>query len=158
MKKIPLTQGKVAIVDDEDFEYLNQWNWCLAKMSRTNEYAMRTIRTPNRVSIFMHRLVLEAKKGEYCDHINGNGLDNRRSNLRICGKKENNINRRKNVNNTTGYKGVCWDKSSKKWKAQVIYKKKYFHLGFFKNKIEAAKAYNEAALKYHREFATLNVL
>jgi hypothetical protein len=90
------------------------------------------------------------------DHINGNGLDNRKSNLRLCERHENALNRVINYNNVSGYKGVSWFKPIKKWRAQIQYKKVVYYLGCFNKRIDAAKAYNAAALKYHGEFANLN--
>lgn len=156
MKEIQLTQGKVALVDDDDFEYLNQFKWHIYKQNRNSFYA-RTIVYENkkRIAILMHRLLIKCDN-KIIDHISGDGLDNRKCNLRICERHQNALNRKKNMNNLSGFKGVSWFKSSQKWRAQIQYKKIVYHLGVFEKRIDAARAYNEAAVKYHGEFANLN--
>ena len=156
MKEIQLTQGKVALVDDEDFEYLNQFKWHIYKQNRNNFYARTVIyQNKKRIGIVMHRLLLKCE-GKIIDHISGDGLDNRKSNIRCCTKSENPINRRININNHSGYKGVSWFKVVKKWRAQIQYKKIVYHLGTYEKRIDAASAYNKAAIKFHGEFAKLN--
>jgi len=153
MKEIQLTQGKVTLVDDEDFEYLNQWRWHVSN----DNYARRTIYNDKLFkALFMHREIMKVSKGLLVDHINGNSLDNRKLNLRICTNSQNLRNRLKNINNTSGYKGVRLINSTKKWRAQIWLNSKYYHLGLFNNIKDAARAYNEAAVKYHGEFANLN--
>ena len=92
----------------------------------------------------------------HVDHINGNPLDNRKSNLRICTNAENQRNRGVNKNNTSGYKGVCWAKQNKKWKARIKHNGKLIHLGYYKDKEEAARAYDKKAKELHGEYAYLN--
>lgn len=155
-KEIQLTQGKVALVDDADYLYLNQFKWHIYKQNRNNFYARTVIyQNKKRIGIVMHRLLLKCE-GKIIDHISGDGLDNRRSNIRCCTKSENPLNRRININNNSGYKGVSWFKVVKKWRAQIQYKKIVYHLGTYEKRIDAAKAYNEAAIKFHGEFAKLN--
>jgi hypothetical protein len=155
-KEIILTQGKVAIVDDEDFEYLNQWKWHIHKQNRSNYYARTVIYiNKKRIPVVMHRLLVKCD-GYIIDHITGDGLDNRKCNIRVCTRSENPINRRVNINNLSGYKGVSWFKPEQKWRAQIQYRKIVYYLGCFEKRIDAAKAYNAAALKYHGEFAKLN--
>lgn len=161
-KKIPLSQGKFAIVDDEDYEYLNQWKWSIVSDS-INQYAIRRLSTSidkKRRTIRMHRLVLDViDKKLVVDHINGNTLDNRKSNLRVCTQLENNKNVNKiKSNNKTGYKGVLWHKRDRIYEAFIGLNGKRIYLGRFHDIIEAVKAYNEAALKYHGEFARLNII
>lgn len=148
MNRIKLTQGKYAIVDDEDFKWLNQWRWYYdgryARMNYKNK------------KIHMHRLIMNTPKGMDTDHINGNGLDNRRCNLRICTSSQNHINTKKRKNNTSGYKGVFSCQLSKNWRAQIRYNHKSIHIGNFINKIQAAKAYNQKAKELFGEFARLN--
>lgn len=103
-----------------------------------------------------HRLVMDAKNYDNIDHINGDKTDNRKSNLRFCNAAENSANRGKQINNTSGYKGVTWSKNRNKWIAQIVSNGNYYNLGAYNCKHEAAKIYNEAALKYHGEFARLN--
>lgn len=154
MKRIKLTKGKYTIVDIQDFEYLIQQKWHLS----SNGYAcgITSRKKGKQQYIRMHRLILNAPKNVQVDHINGNKLDNRRSNLRLCSKTENTRNRKIQYNNKAGYKGVHWHKSAKKWKAQISVNGKVTHLGLFSNKITAAKAYDFAAKKYHKQFAKCN--
>lgn len=155
-KEIQLNQGIITIVDDDDFEYLNQWKWYLLK-SHTNYYAIRTSKPENKL-IQLHRVVIKAKEGEFVDHINGDKLDNRKINLRICTRSQNAQNRKTNKLNKSGYNGVSWCIKNKKWVAQIQYENKKIHIGYYINAIDAAKAFNEAAQKYHGEFAKLNIL
>ena len=153
-KEIILTQGIVTIVDDDDYQYLNQFKWYLLK-SHSNYYAIRTKRPENKL-IQLHRIVIKAKQGEIVDHINGNKLDNRKCNLRICTKSQNCQNRKISKLNKSGFNGVSWNVNNRKWVAQIAFNNKKMHLGFFNDPTEAAKSFNEAALKYHGEFANLN--
>jgi hypothetical protein len=158
-KEIKLTQGKVAIVDDEDFEYLNQFKWYVKKDDKNGKfYAEREIRlNGKRKKNSMHRVIVNNNDSKmHTDHCNGDTLDNRRLNLRICTASENAMNQSKNINNTSGYKGVSWDRTKNKWIVKIIANKTRHHVGYFLNKIEAAKAYNDAAIKFHGEFANLN--
>lgn len=148
MKEIPLTQGKVALVDDEDYERLV----AMGKWQFVNGYASKGI-WPNK-SIKMHRLIMDTPIGFETDHINGNKLDNRRKNLRVCTTAENQLNRGVPKNNTSGFKGV--HKFRNKWRSSIKINSRRVHLGLFTCPIEAASAYNEAAIKYHGEFAKLN--
>jgi hypothetical protein len=154
MKEIQLTQGRVALVDDADYEYLSQWKWKAYK-DRYTWYARRGIRVGFVIkTIHMHRLITNAPDGLFVDHINGDGLDNRRGNLRVCTKSENGFNRGKNSNNTTGYKGVTTNKG--KYRAQIRIDGKMCGLGRYTDPVEAAKAYDRAAKKHYGEFAKLN--
>ena len=155
-KEIQLTQGKVAIVDDEDFDYLNQFKWFSSNM-KGKFYAVRTSYSNEKCScILMHREIMKPIKGYVIDHIDGNPLDNQKKNLRICTVSQNSMNRNKTVKNKSGFKGVYWHKLSKKWASVIKIDNKALHLGLFLDAKEAAKTYNAAALKYHGEFANLN--
>ena len=153
MKKIKLTQGECAMVDDEDFEWLNQFNWSVFKYKNTDTmYAKRNSpSTPRTVS--MHREIMSNPKDMGVDHIDGNGLNNQRKNLRNCTSGENSRNRGKQINNTSGFKGVSWRKQKKRWRASISLNKKQIHLGYFSNKEEASKVYKKACDKYHGEFS-----
>jgi hypothetical protein len=163
--QIKLTQGRYATVDDTDFEWVNKWRWSYAK----NGYAVRHEQkseygeNPRRM-IKMHRLIMKVPKDIYLDHINGNRLDNRRSNLRIATNSQNQANALVNSKNTSGYKGVCLynlDKPfnvQKPWGARITVMGKKIFKGMFATKEEAAKAYNELAKKYHGEYARLNMI
>src|SRR3990167_7117239 len=156
MKTIELTQGEVAIVDDADYDYLSQWNWSLyRKTGRRSYYAQRSMPLPDgrKTTIQMHRHILSAPIGVQIDHVNGNGLDNQRCNLRLCTHAENRRNMDAYRNCTSGYKGVHWHRQRKKWRAVINYQKKSISLGLYKNKEEAAIAYDEAAKKYFGKFA-----
>jgi hypothetical protein len=155
---IPLDKGKETIVDDEDYEYLNQWKWYCS----TAGYANRaTVRDKNykQKKILIHRVIMKAPKNLQVDHINGNRLDNRKENLRIVTKQQNHMNRRKlDLKKSSKFKGVSYYSLSKKWVATIYFKNKRFHLGYFDNEIDAAKEYNTAAKKIHGEYARLNEL
>ena len=152
MKEIPLTQGKVTLVDDEDFEYLNQWKWYYDNCG----YARRSIHVPDQGAILMHRAIVQTPDDMETDHINGNKLDNQRTNLRICTMPQNRRNRRAYANNTSGFKGVVWNMSAKKWEAYIRMNIKRIYLGLFADPAEAARAYDKAATQYYGEFANLN--
>lgn len=152
-KSIPLTQGKFAIVDDGDYEWLSQWKWFY-----NNGYAGR--RTSKFIgkqkTIKMHSAVMNTPDGMSTDHANGNTLDNRRSNLRICNTSENAMNLRTPNDNTSGYKGVSWHKATGKWQVKIGFQKSVIYIGEYNNVTDAALAYNEAARKYFGDFARLN--
>lgn len=154
MKIIPLTQGKITIVDDDDYEYLIRFKWCYSVKSKDkiDGYALR--RNPNTGGvIYMHREILRTPQGLVTDHINGDRLDNRKSNLRSCHQFENSRNRGKNSNNKSGYKGVYLHRKSGKWASIIHYNKIGKYLGLFLTKEEAHEAYCNAALCLHGEFA-----
>jgi len=157
-KQIPLTQGKVALVDDADYEWLSQWTWHYRQKERTG-YAVRTsLRSEAfpRVEIRMHRAIMDAKDGEEVDHQDNNGLNNQRANLRICTRAQNMGNQRLKVGSASGYKGVTWFKTTSRWRASIMIQGRAKYLGYFHDKDEAARAYNAAALEYFGEFARLN--
>lgn len=156
MKEIQLTQGYAALVDDEDYEWLNRYKW-QSLTGRATVYAVRRKPAPyprNRPSQ-MHREILKAPDGVNVDHINGNGLDNRRCNLRLCTDQQNNWNARTRKDNSSGYKGVSWHKHQKKWQAQIGLNGKRISLGYFKDKLEAKQAYDAKAKEWFGEFACL---
>lgn len=155
VKEIKLTKGMVAIVDDDDYERLSKFGWFYHK----NGYAMRSYKIDgNSKKSRMHREVLMAPKGKDVDHINGNKLDNRKSNLRIATRSQNNANSKLSSHNNSGYRGVGWMPARNKWRARIQINGKGIHLGLFETIEEAALAYNAAARKYFGEFAKLNVI
>jgi len=151
MKEIPLTQGKVAIVDNEDYKYLNQWKWCAIK-NYNAYYAARHERGTRRF-VLMHRELLKPSNGFCTDHINGNGLDNRRSNLRQATTGQNRMNAIKK-NGLSPYKGVI--RCRNKWQAHTMIAGKWYRLGLYTTDIEAAIAYDYIAAHAWGEFARLN--
>jgi hypothetical protein len=155
MKTIQLTKGQVALVDDEDYLWLNQWKWHTHKGYSKN-YARRfDYSQGKKIGIFMHSFILKMTNSKFMgDHENGNGLDNQRHNLRIATKSQNAKNKTSAKNSSSKYLGVSWHKIKKKW--TVIINNVY--IGDYKNEIEAALAYNEAAKIHHKEFANLNIL
>jgi len=157
MKKIKLPQGKFALVDDGDFEYLNKFKWRAIKNNLTF-YVQRNIRLVNGkwTSIYMHRVLLNVPEEMETDHIDHCGLNNQRANLRICTHQKNMMNRNSNKNGSSEFKGVSWYKRDRKWHAQIRYKKKNYHLGYFILENNAALAYNKKAKELFGEFARLN--
>lgn len=149
MKEIRLPRGKVALVDDEDYELLGQRRWCCGKEG----YAQRK---DNNTIIRMHRIIMNTPDGMLTDHINQNKLDNQKNNLRICTYAENLMNSSKRKHTTSIYKGVSYNKQRKKWEAYIKFNKKQIHLGNFNYEKEAAKKYDEKAKELFGEFARLN--
>lgn len=152
MKKIKLTRGLVALVDDSDYEQLNAHKWYAQAHGRTS-YAHRTL---GKKLISMHRVIMNPPVGMVIDHKDCNGLNNQRANLRICTRLENARNRPKYKSNKSGYKGVCWNTKDKRWIAKIKLNNKIIHLGSFLSPLEASKAYIVACKKLHGEFANIN--
>jgi len=151
---IPLTRGKFAVVDAADFEWLNQWKWN-AQYDKKLDYYRASRKTSKKlgksVTVYMHRLIVNAPIGTQVDHRDGDGLNNRRSNLRSATHFTNGYNRGPNKNNTSGFKGVA--RHSGKWWAYIGVNGKRINLGRFFDIHDAAAAYAAAARKYHGEFA-----
>lgn len=151
--EIPLSQGNTAIVDRIDYQRITKFKWhCRARKGFTT-YAGRNSTNPitgKRETILMHNQIMGTKS---IDHIDGNGLNNTRVNLRASTPAQNARNRGKQKTNTSGYKGVCYDKSTGKWTAQIQVNYKKINLGSFTDALVAHKHYVEACIKYHGEFA-----
>jgi hypothetical protein len=147
MKLIPLTQGRLAEVDDEEYDALSKFKWYFMQVG----YAARTDRSTKKL-VYMHREIVGAENGRQVDHISGDKLDNRRSNLRIATNQENHFNMGLRRDNTSGAKGVCWHKKARKWMARVHINGKDIHLGLFADKNEAITVRRSAAQKYQGEF------
>ena len=146
MKYIKLTQNKKAIVDDEDFEYLNKFKW----YCNGGGYATRDEwNNGNKKIIFMHRLLNNTPEGFITDHINRNSFDNRKVNLRISNKSQNAINSKIKKDNTSGFKGISWLERRKKWRTYITLNNKTIYLGEFKKIKDAIIIRKKAELVYH---------
>jgi len=155
MATIKLTQGEEALVDDEDFEKLNQYSWHLHRFKKKGYKWMASRIGVNDEEILMHREIMQCPSTHVVDHINGDNLDNRKANLRVCTNAENCRNRRgPRKGNLSGYKGVSW--SHGKWHAVVMKNGKQYSFGYFNDPKEAAIARDQAAVRLHGEFASLN--
>ena len=153
MKEIPLTRGKVALIDDRDFEEVSKHCWRAVRPHKI-WYACGRV---NGEDVYLHRLLLGPPEGKEVDHINGDGLDNRRANLRVCTHQQNLANARKwRTRTSSRYKGVTRNKQTQKWIAQIEVGGENRYLGTFEDETRAAAAYNKAAAKAFGQFARLN--
>ena len=149
MKKIKLTKGKYALVDDEDFDYINQWKWSFnGSYAVRGKYIGRVNGKDRYERIYLHRDLNKTPKGMETDHINRNKLDNRRCNLRTVTKSKNNNNRDAYKNNICGVCGVNWYKQMKKYCSRIVVNGKRMHLGYFDNLEDAIKARKKAEDTY----------
>ena len=162
MKEITITQGKTALVDDEDYDYLNQMNWYCMKNKMGGYYASTPICSTGKPpkTLLMHRLILNARKGIQVDHINHSGLDNRKENLRLCTNSQNGMNRLPSKHKK--YKGVrkierfYKEKVYTYYEARITKDEKEKYLGIFKTEEEAVEKYNKTAIEYFGNFAMIN--
>lgn len=162
MRTIPLTKGYVTIVDDEDYKWACTYNWCASFSTGGLVYAYRSAKKAEQVSgkpyaVFLHReiLGLGIDSSIQGDHRNHDSLDNRRKNLRKCTRSQNMGNQRK-TRGSSRYKGVTWNKGVRKWQAAISLNKRSRHLGYHIDEVDAARAYDRAALEQWGEFACLN--
>jgi hypothetical protein len=148
---IPLTQGKFAIVDAADYEWLSQYKWCTVR-NGNRTYAFRM---ENGKRFLMHREIMKTPKGKVVDHMDNNGIDNRRGNMRNCSPRQNSWSRREGHASSSQYRGVyrCWGK----WGAQVGHLWRHIHVGLFNEEIEAARARDRKAIELHGKYAHLNL-
>lgn len=161
MKKIELTKGYFTLVDDEDFEYLNQFNWKYSYGYAVRNVFVKTVIKDGRPvtktkTIRMHRVIMNDPKGLCVDHIDRNKLNNQKSNLRICTSAQNAINTSMYKTNTSGFRGVNYDKLSCRWTAKIQLNNKRRYIGRFNTKEEAAIAYDKEALKLFGNYAVSN--
>lgn len=146
-----LPNGEICKVNEDDLVIISGYSWHKVGGYVQAETGSRVV--GDRKHIRMHRLIMNAKEGELIDHKNGNPLDNRRRNLRVCTQSQNGMNRKAQANNKSGYKGVSWMKTKNKWRATITVNKVQIHLGLFSSKLGARRAYNHAANLYHGQFA-----
>lgn len=151
MKQLQLTQGKVVMLDDEDFALVSKYSWCVSRKAYNNYAVVR--REGNKI-IYLHRLLMNTPQDQVVDHIDGNDLNCQRSNMRNCTRAQN----AQNQKTRAGYKGVSWDSINKKYKSYIKVKGRQLFLGRFVKASDAAKVYNDAALYHFKAFASLNVL
>lgn len=148
-------EGKYASIDDEFYELVSSKSWRVKKEG----YVISTFRENGKSkTVYLHRLIMCNPKGFEVDHIDNNKLNNCKSNLRVCSRHENAANKPITFKNTSGYKGVYLHTKAKRWVARIQFKNKMHHLGMFQDAKEAAKTYNNAALRYFGEFARLNLI
>jgi hypothetical protein len=157
MQTLPLTQHKIALVDDSDYAALNQWKWTYLPNTRSG-YAVRwETRDGKRHTVYMHRQIMGAAKGQLVDHEDGNGLNNQRYNLRLCGRSHNGANKPVPAR-TIPYRGVYANPAIRRdpFFAQIKFARRIYHLGGFQAQEDAARAYDRAALYCFGSFARLN--
>jgi hypothetical protein len=157
-KEIPLSRGLKALVDDEDYEELSKYDWCAMKPG-SYCYAARGVYKADEkhIIVWMHRQILNTPDDMQTDHINGDTLDNRRCNIRVCTKNQNNFNRSKALKPASSkYKGVYWSNIRKRWCSRIQKDGKTYWNGSFRDEKDAALAYNDKATELFGEFARLN--
>lgn len=155
MREILLSKGRKAIIDDQDYEKVSEYNWYVQENKTGIIYAKANDRK-NGTTLFMHRLILNIPKGTIIDHVDGDGCNNTRTNLRVCTKQQNAFHSKKMRGCYSKFKGVSIDSNGKCWRSFIKVDGKYKHLGNFKTELEAAQEYNKAAKKYHGDYAWLN--
>ncbi len=160
---VPLTRGYEAVIDADDVGIVSNWNW-YAVVKRSVDGSVRTVYAARKDTIsggwptlFLHRAIAKTPEGMETDHRDGDGLNNRRSNLRAATKSQNGCNQSRSCRNASGFKGVYWDSKSSKWQAQISLHGKCKSLGFFASKYQAAEAYAAASKEIHGEFGRADI-
>jgi hypothetical protein len=153
VRRIPLTRGKFALVDARDYYRLVKFTWYASEPTKNTFYAARS---RNGKKVTMHRVIMNPPGHLFVDHIDRNGLNNAKNNLRLCTPAQNRCNTFSSKVGTSKYKGVNWNKRIKKWGALIQLNRKIYQLGYFSNEIDAARAYDKKAKVLHGEFAYLN--
>jgi hypothetical protein len=152
---IRLSKDYFTIIDSEDLPRVSKYKWHTTTVNKYNK-PRAVCSFKGRKTLKLSRLIMNAPDNMVVDHINGNPLDNRKCNLRICSQRENMLNRNLNRNNKSGYKGVSWSKRDNKWLSELQTNNKSYYLGIYKDKIEAAKAYDKKAIEFFGEYAKTN--
>lgn len=154
---VPLTQGKFALVDPADATAANAYAWHLADRGKNQYAACSALRRSGGGVLYLHRLLMQPAAGQHVDHINGDGLDCRRANMRLCTNAENRRNMRK-THGVSQFKGVAFSRTNTNrcWESYIWFEDKKIALGHYATEEEAARAYNAAAIIYHEQFANLN--
>ena len=161
MKLLPLTKDKFALVDDDDYYWLSQWNWFAVEIKNI-WYARRSkkkgvLRSNEKYEIYLHRIVMKCSNINFViDHLDKNGLNNQKENLRICTKSENNKHTSSHKNSSSQYLGVSYDKNRNKWSANLMNNGKRILFKRYNTEIEAAKAYDITAKTQFGVYANLN--
>jgi len=163
MKKILLPSKDVVLVDNDDFDKVKNYTWHIHKYKKKLAYAECHVFEKGKIKkiVYMHRVIMNCNIGDFIDHINMNGLDNRKKNLRVCTKSQNMMNRKKQANNTTGYKGVCLCKDQKRQRKYLVSIAKdgiNYNFGRYRTVEEAAYIYDQVAIQLHGEFANTNII
>jgi len=153
MQQIALTKGKIAFIDNEDYDFLMNWTWHYTKAGASTKIGHYKYRH----TLLMHRLIMNANDIEQVDHVDNNRLNNQKYNLRKCTLQQNQFNKPKRENVSSIFKGVSYCKQTGKWRAVIEHNSKTIHLGRFINEIEAAIAYDEKAKELFGEFAYINL-
>jgi hypothetical protein len=153
IRYIPLTRGKFAIVDAADYEWLSQYKWLATGNEKRGFYAARRV---GQTMLLMHRAIMQPPAGMVVDHLDGNGLDQRRANLRVCSQRQNSHNCKPTRWTSSRFKGVYFCKAMRKWVATIGYEGRSIHLGSFDDEAQAARAYDRKARALFGEFAYLN--
>lgn len=147
---------KIILIDDEDYELFCSHNWHFVKGRNTFYLYTNIIKDKKRKTVALHQIILTCPKDMCIDHIDRNGLNNQRSNLRVCNRSENQCNQFKRKNTSSQYRGVSWNKYQQRWECYINKDQKRTFIGKFKSEVEAARKWDEYAKKIHGEFARLN--